>query len=136
GERGELVVVGGLAGDGLGEDGRVRRHAADALVDARRERAVLEVRPLEVVQPGALALLLVQLVQLGHEASLSTPRRARAAAATLSAVKPNSSRTLVPSADAPKWSIDTDASAHCAHPNDAAASTASVGTSGGSTRSR
>ena len=54
---GELVVVGVLALDGLGEDGRVGGDPPDALVDQAGQRAVLQPVPPQVVEPRALALL-------------------------------------------------------------------------------
>ncbi len=59
--RGELLdplVVAVLAGEGLVEDGRVRRDPAEPLLlDPSRQLAVTELRAGEVVEPEALALL-------------------------------------------------------------------------------
>ena len=65
-ELGELLVVVGRAGDGLGEDRRVRRDAAHAALDPLLQLAAGDPAPLQVVEPRALPLLLVQVVQLAH----------------------------------------------------------------------
>src|SRR5207302_4331023 len=64
------------------------------------------------------------------------PTSARARAATLSGVNPRFSSTTFPGAEAPKRLMPTTSSAQRSQPNGDAASTASLGTSGGSTASR
>ena len=71
-QRGELLVVVGRALDGPGEDGRVGGDAADPVGDQAGQGAVAQVAAGEVVEPRALALLGVQLVQLAHRASFRT----------------------------------------------------------------
>src|SRR4029450_7292114 len=69
-ERRELLVVGVGALDGLGEDRRVARPPPDPVGHQPAQGAVAEVHAGQVVQPGALAVAVVKLVQLGHRALL------------------------------------------------------------------
>src|SRR5205823_12778831 len=65
-ESGELFVVGGGALDGPGEDRRVGRHPPDAVTDEATQGPVLEVEAAEIVEPGALAELSEEALQLSH----------------------------------------------------------------------
>ena len=83
----ELVVVVARSLDRLLEDGRVRGEPADAAVAQHGEFARGEVPPLEVVEPGALALFVEECLQsvrahrcsslpsldLGHDLDLPGP---------------------------------------------------------------
>ena len=106
----ELLVVGLLALDRLGEDRGVGSHAPDAVRDHLPEPPVPDPIPPQVVEPGALALRLVQLVQSAHD-DLLWLRSLSAWATTLSTVNPRWRNASVPGADAPKRSKVTVASA-------------------------
>ncbi len=67
----ELRVVGVARLDRLGHDRRVGGQAAHALGDEAVEATLGDVGTAQVVDPRALALLVVQLVQAGHDASSS-----------------------------------------------------------------
>ena len=114
----EFLVVGVLTGDGLGEDGGVGCDPPDPLGHQTGHGAVLEPVPPHVVEPGTLALLLVEVGECGHGIPFGrrgtvteSATRSRARAATFSGVKPNSSSATCPGAEAPKWSMLTVASA-------------------------
>ena len=62
----ELFVVRGCALDGPGQNGRVGRHPPDAVADEATQRPVLEVGTAEIVEPGALAELSEEALQLRH----------------------------------------------------------------------
>ena len=116
----ELLVVGVLAADGLGQDGRVRGDAPHALGDQLGQLPVFEPVAPEVVQPGALAADVVEIVESGHCVS-SAPcagyvvvrlaSRAWARSTTFSTVNPNFSMFTAPGAEAPKRSSPIEASA-------------------------
>ena len=103
--RRELLVVVGAAGDRLRHDRGVRREAAYALSDELGEMARGQVRPLQVVEPGALTSDLEKLVAVlscpSPYLGSQVPSRTRARSATWSAVKPNFSMFTAPGADAP-----------------------------------
>ena len=84
-----------------------------------------EVAALQVVEPGALAELLVEADEAVHQDAPSM--RALAWATTLSTLMPSLSSATGPGALAPNRSMPTDASAHVAQPKVAAASTDSAG---------
>ena len=127
----ELFVIGVLAADGVGEDGRIRGDATHAELDQLGQLTALEPVAPQVVQPRALATdrrrdpgvgsSVVSLSSGGaprappcHARASGRPRpthplfrarRALARSATWSAVKPNFSMTTSTGADAPKWSM-------------------------------
>ncbi len=68
-EGAELLVVGRLLAHGLGEDGRVRRDAADTEREQLGQLPVLDPVPAQVVQPRALARDVVEVLQSGHRES-------------------------------------------------------------------
>ena len=62
----ELFVVGVRAGHGLLEDGGIRGHPADPIVDQLLQSALQDGWTAHVVDPGALALGVIKLVQSRH----------------------------------------------------------------------
>ena len=74
-ELAELVVVVGRALDRLGEDRRVRRDAAHASLGPALQLTGGDPSSLEVVEPRALAVLVVQLLQPSHQSSSSSSAR-------------------------------------------------------------
>ena len=124
-QRAELLVVVVLALDGLGEDGRVGGHPADARrsTSSASRPPVQPVAP-QVVEPGALApaarrdravgssvLLLMRGVGWARSVGIGSTQGAAARSATFSAVKPNSASATSPGAEAPKVSMATESSA-------------------------
>ena len=94
---------------------------------------VVDPSPLEVVEPRALALLGVEVLQSSHLSFLPAVESApcarsassdRAADADVVADDPELVDHLGPGAEAPKRSIDTTSSAHRCQPNVTRASTA------------
>ena len=79
---------------------------ADALVDEGRHRPVPEPVAADVVEPGALAAVLVQRGQLGHSPSTSFTVEA-----TAEAVNPKNSSATSPGALVPNVSMPIDSSA-------------------------
>lgn len=65
----ELVVIVGGGFDGLLKDGGIGGDAAHAPVDPTGELSVGDPAPLEVVEPGTLALMVVKVVQSAHGCS-------------------------------------------------------------------
>src|SRR5207248_9535574 len=105
-QRAELVVVVVATLDGLGEDRGVGGDAPDAVLHPALQLAAGEVAALEVVEPRALTLFPIELLQFGHAEDPSfLATRALACTATFSPVKPSFSKTMFPGADAPNRSM-------------------------------
>jgi hypothetical protein len=103
--RGKRLRVIGAAGDRLLEDGRVRRHAAEAvLLDQTSELAARDEMAADVVEPHGLTQSLQRQQRIrGHRACLSTC--CLATATRWSGVKPNFFCSALSGAEAPNVRI-------------------------------
>ena len=86
-------------------------------LDERGQLAAGDVAALEVVEPRALALLVVQVGETIHGVTPSFAASAVARATTLATLMPSLSSTGRPGALAPKRSMPMTSSAQRAHPN-------------------
>ena len=82
----ELLVVRGALLHRLLEDGGVRGDAPDPALDPAGQLAAGQPAAPEVVEPGALALAVIEVVELGHPSSWRSSSSWRARQATFSGV--------------------------------------------------
>ena len=109
-----VVVVGSL--DRLLEDRRIAGEPANALLDQSRQFAAGEVAALQIVEPRALALLVVEVPETFHDHPFRSVTSAVALAATFAMSRPRRSITTPPGALAPKRSMPMLSSAQRAQP--------------------